>query len=299
VHAERSGVAHFVAPHDAEALELARRILSYLPDNAQAEPPRVEPEDPPDRFCDGIEALVPRDAQQPYDVREVVKRVVDTGSFLEVHAAYAPNVVVGLARLAGRSVGVIANQPAVLAGVLDINSSRKAARFIRTCNAFRLPLVSFVDVPGFLPGRDQEYGGAICHGAKLLYAYCESSVPKLSVILRKAYGGAYIVMSSKHVGGDVCLSWPTAEIAVMGGAGAVEILYKREIAAATEPKAKAAELQQQYEAMFLSPRQAAQRGFVDAVIEPGTTRSKLCRMLGMIEHRRDLAWPKRNGNIPL
>ncbi|MBI5537575.1 MAG: acyl-CoA carboxylase subunit beta [Deltaproteobacteria bacterium] len=299
VHAEKSGVAHFVAAHDADAIELARRILSYLPDNSQVAPPESDCDDPPDRMCDGLDALVPRDSQQPYDVRDIVKRVVDRDSFLEVHEAYAANVVVGLARLAGRPVGVIANQPAVLAGVLDINSSRKAARFIRTCNAFRIPLVSFVDVPGFLPGRDQEHGGAICHGAKLLYAYCESSVPKLSVILRKAYGGAYIVMSSKHVGGDACLAWPNAEIAVMGAAGAVEILYKREIAAAADPRAEAKRLQAEHESLFLSPRQAAERGFVDAIIDPAETRRKLCRMLIAVQHRRDLSWPKRNGNIPL
>jgi acetyl-CoA carboxylase carboxyltransferase component len=298
VHTEKTGVAHFMAAHDADALETTRRLLAYLPDNCREEAPVGDCDDPEDRLCTGIEELVPKDSQQPYDVREVIARVVDSHSFLEVHERFAPNVVVGFARLGGRSVGIVANQAAVLAGVLDINSSRKAARFIRTCNAFRIPLVSFVDVPGFLPGRDQEWGGAIAHGAKILYAYCESSVPKLSVILRKAYGGAYIVMSSKHVGGDVNLAWPAAEIAVMGGAGAVEILYKREISAAVDRKLEATKYQKQYEQQFLSPRQAAERGFIDAVISPADTRRKLCRMLSHVEHRQDLSWQKRNGNIP-
>jgi len=299
VHAEKSGVAHFAAQHDAHAIDIARRILSYLPDNCQVEPPMGDCDDPPDRLCDGITDLVPRDPQQPYDIRNVVKMVMDRDSFLEVHEQFAGNVVVGFARLAGRSVGIVANQPAVLAGCLDINSSRKAGRFIRTCNAFRIPIVSFVDVPGFLPGSDQEYGAVISHGAKLLYAYCESSVPKLSVILRKAYGGAYIVMGSKHIGGDVCLAWPSAEIAVMGGSGAIEILYRREIAAAADPKAEAARLQADYAEKFLSPRQASERGFVDSIITPEETRRKLTRMLGAVTHRRDLTWSKRNGNIPL
>ncbi|HQP37439.1 MAG TPA: acyl-CoA carboxylase subunit beta [Polyangiaceae bacterium] len=299
VHAERSGVAHFAARHDAEAIAIARRILSYLPDNCQVEPPVADCDDPPDRLCEGIDGLVPGDPRQPYDIRTIIGAVMDRDSFLEVHERFAGNVVVGFARLAGHPVGIVANQPAVLAGCLDINSSRKAGRFIRTCNAFRLPIISFVDVPGFLPGSDQEYGAVISHGAKLLYAYCESSVPKLSVILRKAYGGAYIVMGSKHIGGDVCLAWPSAEIAVMGGAGAVEILYRREIAAAADPKAEIARLQAEYAEQFLSPRQAAERGFVDAIISPDETRRKLSRMLGAIAHRRDLSWAKRNGNIPL
>lgn len=298
VHTEKTGVAHFAAAHDAEAIDIARRLLAYLPENCREEPILGDCEDPEDRVCTGIESLVPKDSQQPYDVREVISRVVDQDSFLEVHERFAPNIVVGFARLGGRTVGIVANQAAVLAGVLDINSSRKGARFIRTCNAFRIPIVSFVDVPGFLPGRDQEWGGAIAHGAKLLYAYCESSVPKLSVILRKAYGGAYLVMSSKHVGGDVNLAWPGAEIAVMGGAGAVEILHKREIAAAADPKAEFKKLQNEYEKLFLSPRQAAERGFIDAVISPEDTRRKLCRMLSHVQHRQELSWPKRNGNIP-
>jgi acetyl-CoA carboxylase carboxyltransferase component len=217
---------------------------------------------------------------------------------MEVQERFAGNVVVGFARLGGKSVGIIANNPAVFAGVLDINASRKAGRFIRTCNAFRVPIVSFVDVPGFLPGQDQEHNGVIVHGAKLLYAYCESTVPKLSVIMRKSYGGAYIVMSSKHIGGDVVLAWPSAEIAVMGSKGAVEVLYKKEITAAEDPKAEMAKRTKEYEDLFLSPRQAAERGFIDAVINPAETRRKLTRLMGSVQHRRELTWPKRNGNIP-
>ena len=298
VHSTRTGLAHFMVQHDVEALETARRLLSYLPENCQELPPQADIIDPPDRLCEGIEALVPTDPQTPYDMREILTRVLDWGTFLEIHERYAANVVVGFARLGGRSVGVVANQPKVLAGVLDIEASRKAARFIRMCNAFRLPIISFVDVPGFLPGQDQEHGGAIVHGAKVLYAYCESSVPKLAVIVRKAYGGAYIVMSSKHVGGDAYLAWPSAQIAVMGAKGAVEILHKREIAAAEDPAAAALKYQSEYEEQFLSPRQAAERGFVDAVIDPAETRRKLNRMLSAVEHRRDLTWPHRNGNIP-
>ncbi len=298
VHAAKTGLAHFSAAHDVEAIEQARKLLGYLPENCQESPPDLPCDDPADRSCDELRTLIPSDPQQPYDVRIVIDSVVDKGSFLEVHEQFAGNIVVGLARLAGKVVGIVANQPNVLAGCLDIDASRKAARFIRTCNAFRIPLISFVDVPGFLPGQDQEHGGVIVHGAKLLYAYCESSVPKLSVILRKSYGGAYIVMSSKHIGGDIVLSWPSAEIAVMGPKGAVEILYKREISAAEDPKAEMAKRNAEYTEMFLSPRQAAERGFIDAVIDPADTRRKLTRLLSAVEHRRDLTWPKRNGNIP-
>ncbi len=298
VHSSTTGLAHFMVQHDVEAIELARRLLSYLPENCRELPPSVEAVDPPDRLCEDIADIVPKDAQQAYDMREVIKRVVDWGSFLEVHERWARNVLVGFARLGGQSVGIVANQPAHLAGVLDIEASRKAARFIRTCNAYRIPIVSFVDVPGFLPGQDQEHNGAIVHGAKVLYSYCESSVPKLAVIVRKAYGGAYIVMSSKHVGGDLYLAWPSAEIAVMGAKGAVEILHKKEIGSAADPAAEALKHQRSYEEQFLSPRQAAERGFVDAVIDPAETRRKLCRFLGAVQHRRDLTWERRNGNIP-
>jgi len=298
VHASKTGLAHFTAKNDVEAIERTRRLLGYLPENCQELPPDSLCTDPSDRLCEDLRTAIPSDPQQPYDVRIVVNSVLDKDSFLEVQEKFAGNIVVGLARLAGKSVGVIANQPAVLAGVLDIDASRKAARFIRTCNAFRIPLISFVDVPGFLPGQDQEHGGVIVHGAKLLYAYCESSVPKLSVILRKSYGGAYIVMSSKHVGGDIVLAWPSAEIAVMGAKGAVEILYKREISAAEEPQAEAQKRTREYEELFLSPRQAAERGFIDSVIDPADTRRRLTRLLSSVVHRRDLTWPKRNGNIP-
>jgi len=298
VHTAKTGLAHFKARDDVKAIEQARRVLGYLPENCQEPPPDIKSKDPADRLCPELRKLIPQDPQKPYDVRVVINSVLDKNSFLEVQEAFAGNIVVGFARLAGKVVGIIANQPAVLAGVLDIDASRKAARFIRTCNAFRIPLVSLVDVPGFLPGQDQEHGGVIVHGAKLLYAYCESSVPKFSVILRKSYGGAYIVMSSKHVGGDVVLSWPTAEIAVMGAKGAVEILYKKEISAAADPKAESAKRHREYEELFLSPRQACERGFVDAVIDPAETRRKLCKLFGSFVNRRDLEWPKRHGNMP-
>jgi len=298
VHAAKTGLAHFTAENDVRAIEQARRVLGYLPENCNEAPPDLECLDPPDRLCDDLGSIIPRGPQEAYDVRRVVHSVVDQGSFMEVQERFAGNVVVGFARLGGKSIGIIANQPAVLAGVLDINASRKAGRFIRTCNAFRIPIVSFVDVPGFLPGQDQEHNGVIVHGAKLLYAYCESTVPKLSVIMRKSYGGAYIVMSSRHIGGDVVLAWPSAEIAVMGAKGAVEILYKKEIAAAEDPKAEMAKRTREYEELFLSPRQAAERGFIDAVINPAETRRKLYRLLSSVQHRRELTWPKRNGNIP-
>ncbi|RVU47044.1 acyl-CoA carboxylase subunit beta [Lujinxingia sediminis] len=298
-HAERTGVSHFRWANDDEALAEVRRLLSYLPSNHREEPPYVVPADDVARMDVAFNAIVPEDPRKPYDVRRVVELVVDAGSFMEVQAGWAQNVVVGLGRLGGHVVGMVANQPLVNAGVLDIDASRKAARFIRTCNAFGIPLVSLVDVPGFLPGREQEYGGVIDHGAKLLYAYCEASVPKLSVILRKAYGGAYIVMSSQHVGGDVNLAWPRAEIAVMGASGAVEVLNRREIAAAEDPEARAAELRADYEERFLNPNIAAQRGYIDAVIEPCETRSRLYRHLRVMLNKREWSAPKRHGNGPL
>lgn len=298
VHSSKTGLAHFTAAQDVDAIEKARRLLGYLPENCNEAPADVDCTDPLDRLCPELARIIPEDPQAAFDVREVINTVVDRGSFMEVQERFAGNIVVGFARLGGKSVGIIANQPAVLAGVLDINASRKAGRFIRTCNAFRVPLVSLVDVPGFLPGQDQEHNGVIVHGAKLLYAYCESTVPKLSVILRKSYGGAYIVMSSKHIGGDVVMAWPSAEIAVMGAKGAVEVLYKKEITASEDPKAEFAKRQKEYEDLFLSPRQAAERGFIDAVISPADTRRKLTRFMSSVQHRRDLTWPKRNGNIP-
>lgn len=297
-HSVGTGVSHFLWKTDKEMIEQTRRLLSYLPSNNREKPPEVEYEDCNDRIDADFHAIVPNDPRKAYDIRKVIDLVVDQNSFFETHANWAENIVVGLARLSGKTVGIVANQPMHLAGVLDIDASRKAARFIRTCNAFNIPLVSLVDVPGFLPGRAQEHQGVIDHGAKLLYAYCEATVPKLSVILRKAYGGAYIVMSSKHVGGDINLSWPSAEIAVMGAAGAVEVLNRREIAAADDPDAKKEELKGVYEDKFLNPDVAASMGFIDSVIEPHETRRKLVRFLNVLADKaEELPW-KRNGNMP-
>ena len=298
-HAQQTGVASLLFEDDKQAIEQTRRLLSYLPSNNQETPPIVPCDDCFERMDPEFHAIVSDDPRQPYDIRKVVDLVVDTDTFFEIHENWAKNVVVGFARMGGHSVGIIANQPLTLAGVLDIDSSRKAARFIRTCNAFNVPIISLVDVPGFLPGRHQEHGAVIDHGAKLLYAYCEARVPKLSVILRKAYGGAYIVMSSKHVGGDINLAWPRAEIAVMGAAGAVEVLNRREIAAADDPEAKTEELKQAYEDKFLNPDIAAQRGYLDAVIEPHETRRKLIRFLELLLNKREWMPPKRNGNVPV
>jgi acetyl-CoA carboxylase carboxyltransferase component len=299
VHAEVSGVAHFLVSSEVEGLELARQILSYFPSNNCETPPAIECADPTSRRCEELLKIVPEQNNRPYDVGDVIRSVMDKDSFLEVRARWAQNVRVGLARLGGQPVGVIANNPAVLAGVLDIDASRKAARFVRTCNAFGLPIVSFIDVPGFLPGREQEHGGIIDHGAKLAYAYCEATVPKLSVILRKAYGGAYIVMSSKHVGGDMNFAWPRAEIAVMGGSGAVEILHARDIRDHERPTQRAAELTSQYNANFANPHIAEARGFLDAVLDPVETRHVLARSLRALLHKRESMPDKRNGNVPL
>ena len=298
-HAHKTGVSHFAWKNDVEAIDNTRKLLSYLPSNNREHAPFIEPDDDVERMDPQFHEIVPDDTRQPYDVRKLVDLVVDRGSFFEVHENWAKNVVVGFGRLGGHVVGIIANQPAELAGVLDINASRKASRFIRTCNGFHIPIVSLVDVPGFLPGRQQEHAGVIDHGAKLLYAYCEATVPKLSVIIRKSYGGAYIVMSSKHVGGDINLSWPNAEIAVMGAKGAVEILNRRDIAAADDPEAKKDELIDEYEEKFLNPSIAAQRGYLDAVIEPHDTRRKLYRYLRVLVNKREWMPPKRHGNIPV
>lgn len=298
-HSEKTGVSAFLWKSDEEAIAATRKLLGYLPSNNREHPPVLDSSDCSDRMDVDFHAIVPDDPRKPYDVRKVVELVVDSDSFFEVQERFAQNVVVGFGRLGGHVIGIVANQPLVLAGVLDIDSSRKAARFIRTCNAFNIPIVSLVDVPGFLPGRHQEHGAVIDHGAKLLYAYCEAQVPKLSVILRKAYGGAYIVMSSKHVGGDINLAWPRAEIAVMGAAGAVEVLNRREIAAADDPQAKTEELKQAYEDKFLNPDIAAARGYLDAVVEPHETRRRLLRSLELIHNKREFAPPRRNGNIPV
>jgi propionyl-CoA carboxylase beta chain len=299
VHAARSGVAHFRQPDGRSLMALMRKLFSYLPLNNAEDPPFVATDDPHDREDPELDAIVPEDPQKPYDMHQVIGRVVDRDSFLEVHADYARNILVGFARLGGRVVGVIANQPAVLAGCLDIDASVKGARFIRFCDAFNIPLVTFEDVPGFLPGTAQEYGGIIRHGAKLLYAYCEATVPKLTVITRKAYGGAYDVMASKHIRADVNVSWPAGTVAVMGAAGAVQILYRREIAAASDPAAFEREKTREYEATFNNPYKAAARGFLDDVIEARRTRPYLIRSLELLKTKHEERPLRKHGNIPL
>jgi acetyl-CoA carboxylase carboxyltransferase component len=298
-HTTKSGVAHLAAPDEASALDAARRILSFLPSNNLDPSPVVATDDSAERMDDVLDHLVPDDPSTPYDMHEVIRHVVDDGAFLEIQPAWAANILVGYARLAGRSVGIVAQQPAVLAGALDIDASVKAARFVRTCDAFNVPLVTFVDVPGFLPGVGQEHGGIIRHGAKLLYAYCEATVPKLTVITRKAYGGAYDVMSSKHIRGDMNFAWPTAEIAVMGADGAVAIIFKDEIAAAADPDAERRRLVADYERQFANPYVAAARGYVDAVIKPSETRPRLIAALELLATKQDTNPRKKHGNIPL
>ncbi len=298
-HAAKSGVAHFAAENEEHCLALIRQLLSYIPQNNLEDPPFVPTTDPEDRMDEGLKTIIPDSPTQPYDMKEVIRRVVDEGTFLEVHEHWAQNIVVGFARLGGYSVGIVANQPMVLAGVLDINASRKAARFVRFCDAFNIPLVTFVDVPGFLPGVDQEHNGIILNGAKLLWAYCEATVPKITVITRKAYGGAYDVMSSKHIRGDISYAWPTAEIAVMGPEGAVNIVFRKQIAAAEDPEAERARLVQEYRDQFANPYVAAARGYIDDVIEPQETRPRLIEALKMLQNKRDANPPKKHGNIPL
>jgi len=299
MHAARSGVAQFVADDDRACLALIRRLLSYLPQNNREAPPGVEGGDDPDRMDAALDSVVPADRTRPYDMYEVITRVVDRGSFLEVHAQFARNLITGFARLGGRTVGLVAQQPRVLAGALDINASVKGARFIRFCDAFNIPLVTLVDVPGFLPGLQQEHGGIIRHGAKLLYAYCEATVPKVAVITRRAYGGAYDVMSSKHIRGDLNLAWPTAEIAVMGPEAAIEIIYRKELADAGDPQALRARLIDEYRAQFANPYVAASRGYIDDVIEPHETRPRLISALAALSTKRDANPPRKHGNIPL
>ena len=299
VHNEISGVAHFSAENDEGAAGLLRRLLGFLPQNNMEDPPVVEPSDDPHRVDDSLDSLIPESPNKPYDMHDVIQRVVDDGDFLEVHQHFAQNIIVGFARLNGRSVGIVAQQPAVLAGCLDINSSDKGARFVRFCDCFNIPIITFEDVPGFLPGVGQEHGGIIRHGAKLLYAYCEATVPKITVITRKAYGGAYDVMSSKHIRGDINYAWPTAEIAVMGSDGAVNIIFRDEIAAAADPEAERARLVAEYRARFASPYAAAARGYIDDVIEPKETRPRLIAALEMLKNKRDSNPPKKHGNIPL
>jgi propionyl-CoA carboxylase beta chain len=298
-HNETSGVAHFAVDDDRECLALVRELLSFMPSNNVDDPPRATPTDPADREDPALDTLVPASPNQPYDMLDVIHAVVDDGYFLEVHRHYAKNILVGFARLDGRAVGIVANQPAVLAGTLDIDASLKGARFVRFCDAFNIPLVTFEDVPGFLPGTVQEYGGIIKHGAKLLYAFAEATVPKVTVITRKAYGGAYCVMSSKHIRTDFNYAWPTAEIAVMGPEGAVNILYKRELDAAADPAAMRAEKVAEFREKFANPYVAAARGFIDEVIHPRQTRRKLITALRNLETKRDRNPPKKHGNIPL
>ena len=298
-HNERSGVAHFAVEDDRECLALIRTLLGYLPSNNLDDPPRVESADPVDREDDRLDALIPEAPNQPYDMLDLIHAVADDSEFLEAHQHFARNIVVGFARLGGRSVGVVANQPARLAGTLDIDASVKGARFVRFCDAFNIPLVTFEDVPGFLPGAQQEYGGIIRHGAKLLFAFAEATVPKVTVITRKAYGGAYCVMASKHLRTDINLAWPTAEIAVMGPEGAVNVLYRRELETASDPAAQRARRVQEFREKLANPFVAAARGFIDEVIEPRTTRPRLIDALRSLEGKRDRNPPKKHGNIPL
>ena len=298
-HNEKSGVAHFAVADDRECLLLIRELLAFMPSNNLDDPPVVSSPDPPDRAEASLDTLVPALPTQPYDMLDVIQAVVDDGNFLEVHRHFARNLLVGFARLGGRAVGVVANQPAHLAGVLDIDASVKGARFVRFCDAFNIPLVTFEDVPGFLPGTQQEYGGIIRHGAKLLFAFAEATVPKLTVITRKAYGGAYCVMSSKHLRTDANFAWPTAEIAVMGAEGAVNVLYKRELDTAVDLAAARAEKVAEYRETFAHPFVAASHGFVDEVIAPRDTRRKLVTALAALDTKRDKNPPKKHGNIPL
>lgn len=298
-HATRSGVAHFTAPDEDDCYRQVRRLLSFLPSNNADSPPERQTDDDPGRKDASLATVIPASANQPYDVMDVVLSVVDDGDFLPIHHDFAGNIVVGLAHLDGRSIGIVANQPAVMAGMLDIDASDKAARFVRFCDAFNIPLLTFVDVPGFLPGTHQEYGGIIRHGAKLLYAYSEATVPKMAVILRKAYGGAYIVMSSKELRSDINLAWPTAEIAVMGPEGAVNVIGRREIADAEDKDAKRTELVDDYRDRFANPYVAANRGYIDDVIDPIDTRPVLIKALRMLETKVDSTPPKKHGNIPL
>lgn len=299
VHGSRTGVATFVYEDEVSALDGVRYLLSFLPPNNQELPPRVEPDDDPTRRCDALLRIVPVDERTPYDMRSVIEEIADDGEFLEVQESWAANIVCGFARLDGDVVGIVANQPSVLAGVLDIDASEKAARFVRTCDAFNVPLITLVDVPGFLPGTAQEHNGIIRRGAKLLFAYCEATVPRIQVIVRKAFGGAYIVMDSKAIGADLSIAWPANQIAVMGAAGAADVVFRREIAAAADPARRREELVEQYEDVLLNPYVAAERGLVDDVIDPADTRRVLIRALSMLRSKRDDRPVRKHGNMPL
>lgn len=298
-HAQKSGVAHFACEDDRECLLMIRELLNFLPGNNLDDPPVLPTKDRPDRVEESLNSFIPDNPKKPYDMVQLITKVVDEGYFLEIHKHYAQNICVGFARLNGRSVGIVANQPQILAGCLNIEASIKAARFIRFCDAFNIPVVTFVDVPGFLPGTDQEWRGIITHGAKLMYAYAEATVPKITVVTRKAYGGAYCVMSPKHLRGDINLSYPTAEIAVMGAEGAVNIIFRSTIANAKDQAAERTRLTKDYEAKFANPYLASELGYVDEVIEPATTRKRLIDSLEMLKNKRDINPPKKHGNIPL
>ncbi len=298
-HASKSNVADFAVGGEEECIALTRRLLSFIPQNNLEDPPFVATDDPPDRQDAALRTLVPDNPNKPYDIKELLKLVVDDANFLEVGPLYAKNMLVGFARFGGRSVGIVANQPAHRAGVLDIDASKKGARFVRFCDAFNLPIITFVDVPGFLPGVDQEHGGIIKHGAKLLYAFCEATVPRVTIITRKAYGGAYVVMSSKHTRADLSLAYPTAELAVMGPDGAVSIVFRKDLEGASDPVARRAELEAQYRENFANPFKAAELGYIDEVIRPEETRPKVIGALEMLASKRDSNPPKKHGNIPL
>ncbi|MFZ5882792.1 MAG: acyl-CoA carboxylase subunit beta [Chloroflexota bacterium] len=299
VHSEKSGVCHVAADSEADTLYLIRKLLGYLPQNNMEDPPFVPTGDDPLRMDEALNDIIPDDPNKPYDMKDVIRLIVDNGQFFEIHENYAQNIVVGFARLGGHSIGIVANQPAVLAGVLDIDASEKAARFVRFCDAFNIPILTLEDVPGFLPGTHQEHNGIIRSGAKLLYAYCEATVPKLTVITRKAYGGAYDVMSSKHIRGDFNVAWPSAEIAVMGPDGAVNIIFRKELEKAADPAQRKAELVAEYREKFANPYVAASRGYIDDVIEPKETRPRLINALEMLSNKRDSNPAKKHGNIPL
>lgn len=298
-HASRSGVAQFAVEGEEECLRQVARLLSFIPQNNMEDPPALEPTDDPERECPELLDILPSDPNQPYDMKDIIAAVVDHGDFMEVHEHYAANIIVGFARVNGRPVGIVAQQPAYMAGVIDIDSSMKAARFVRFCDCFNIPLVTFVDVPGFMPGVTQEHGGIIKHGAKLIYAYAEATVPKVSVITRKAYGGAYIVMSSKHLRGDINYAWPGGEIAVMGADGAVNIIFREQISRSENPEATRQQLIADYQGKFNNPYAAAARGYIDDVIDPRQTRIKIIRALEMLQNKRDTNPPKKHGNIPL
>ncbi len=302
IHATKSGVAHFVSESEEEGIMMLRKLLSYLPQNNLEEPPLVHCTDPIDRLDDSLNEIIPDNANKPYDMKDVIASIADNGEYLEVQRDYAPNIFIGFARFNGQSVGIVANQPKYMAGVLDINASRKAARFVRFCDAFNIPILTLVDVPGFLPGTAQEYNGIIIHGAKLLYAYGEATVPKVTVILRKAYGGAYDVMSSKHLRGDINYAWPSAEIAVMGPKGAIEVLLSRELDNIEDEKAKVEMLvrkEQEYKEKFANPYVAAKFGYIDDVIEPRNTRFRVIRALQALATKKDVNPPKKHSNLPL